>query len=172
MRYLLLSLFSCSVVAGDLKMLPGSMSIGGSAMLKYSSPDISSWSWNYINLGVDLNYSYFVLKDFALVANTALSGRVTTGSDEMRRYQIGLGLFYAFDTNSRLYPYIQALGFTAYQDSGWSLGVTPSVGLLVELTSQIALDFGLNAKIDFAIPRASTTTLDIGTGYFGVKVFI
>jgi hypothetical protein len=159
-------------MANNLNISPGKMSVGGSAMLKYSSPEVSAWSWNYIHLGVDLNYSYFVLKDFALVTDLALSGRVTSGSDESRRYQWGVGLFYAFDTHSKLYPYVQALGFTAYQDSGWSLGLMPSIGLLIELSSQIALDVGINGKIDFAVPRGANTTLDFGVGYLGLKVFL
>lgn len=164
-------LFSGGLLAERLDLSAGAMTAGGSALIKYTSSDISKWSSDNWNLGVSTSWGYFVVNNLALVFDLQAAGNFSSGSGSNRLYQFGTGALYALDLDSNLYPYGQILGHATYVESGWSAGFTPSIGLLVGLNSQVALDFGLNTKFDFAISRDGATKLDIGTGYLGVRAF-
>lgn len=164
-------IFSSGVLAERLDLSQGAMTAGGHALVRYTSPDISSWNTDYLNFAVSTNWGYFFMKDFALVFDVQLAGQIASGFDKNRLYQFGAGVFYALDLDSNLYPYGQILAHAAYMQTGWSAGFTPAIGLLVGLTSQVALDFGVSSRFDFAISRDGRTGLDIGTGYFGVRAF-
>jgi hypothetical protein len=168
---LLCLLFSTGLLAERLDLSQGAMMAGGSALVKYSSPDISVWSSDYLQLGISTNWGFFFMKDFALLFDIQLAGKLGTGFDVSRRYQFGSGVLYALDLDSNLYPYAQLIGYGAYVQDGWSAGVVPALGLLVGLTSQVALDFGVNARFDFPIYSSRATNLDIGAGYVGVRAF-
>ncbi len=164
-------LLSTGLLAERLDLSRGAMTAGGSALVKYSSPDISSWSADSLTFGISTNWGFFLMKDFALLFDLQLAGKIGTGFDASRQYQFGSGVLYALDLGGNLYPYVQAIGYGAYIQSGWSAGVMPSIGLLVGMSSQVALDFGVNSKIDFPISRGGSASLDIGTGYIGVRAF-
>ena len=158
-------LFSTGLLAENLDLSAGAMTLGGSALVKYSNQE-DNW-----RVAVAANGGYFMMKDLALVLDIQASGKLSSGFDQQRLYQMAVGVFYALDLDSNLYPYGQILGHTAYSESGWSVGFTPAMGLLVGLTSQIALDFGVSTRVDFAISRAGGTHVDVGMGYVGVRAF-
>ena len=164
-------LLSSGLWGERLDLSQGSMTAGGSALIRYTSPNISSWNTDYLKFGVSTNWGYFLMKDLALVFDLQLAGQISSGFDKSRLYQLGTGVLYALDLDSNLYPYGQILVHAAYVQSGWSAGFTPAIGLLVGLNSQVALDFGVNARFDFSISREGPIALDIGTGYFGVRAF-
>lgn len=164
-------LLSTGLWAERLDLSRGAMTAGGSALIKYSSPDISSWSSDYLQLGISTNWGFFLMKDLALLFDVKLTGKIGTGFDASRLYQFGSGVLYALDLDSNLYPYAQLIGYGAYVQQGWSAGIAPSLGLLVGLTSQVALDFGVSARFDFPISRGGATSFDMGAGYFGVRAF-
>jgi hypothetical protein len=168
---LLALLFSLGSFAERLDLSQGAMTAGGSALIRYNSPDISDWNTDYLKLGVSTNWGFFLMKDFALVFDVQLAGQISSGFDKSRLYQFGTGVLYALDLDSNLYPYGQMMTHAAYVQSEWSAGFTSALGLLVGLTSQVALDFGVSARFDFSISREGPIGLDIGTGYFGVRAF-
>lgn len=164
-------LVSTQALADRLDLSQGSMTAGGSAMVNYSSNDISAWNLDYLRLGIGTNWGFFFLKDVALLVDVQLMGQISAGFDQSRLYQFGTGVLYAFDLDSNLYPYVQLMGYAAYVTSGWSAGIMPAFGLLVGLSSQVALDFGFNSRVDFAISRDGGTGLQMGAGYVGVRAF-
>lgn len=168
---LLALLLSSGAWAERLDLSQGAMTAGGSALIRYNSPDISNWNTDYLKFGIATNWGFFLMKDLALVFELQLAGQMASGFDKNRFYQLGTGVFYALDLDSNLYPYGQVMTHAAYVQSGWSAGFTPAMGLLVGLNSQVALDFGVNARFDFAISREGAIGMDVGTGYFGVRAF-
>lgn len=156
-------IFSVSLFAERLDLSSGAMTAGGVALIRYTSPDFK--------LGIATNWGFFLSDGFALIFDMQLSGKFSAGFDVSRLYQLGSGVLYAFDLDTDLYPYVQFLAYGAYVETGWSAGMTPMVGLLVGISSQVALDFGLNAKFDFPVSRPGGMDLDIGMGYFGVRAF-
>jgi hypothetical protein len=164
-------LASMQLLADRLDLSQGAMTAGGSAMVQYNSSDMFTWNLDYLKLGISTNWGFFFYKDVALVLDVKLLGQISAGFDQSRLYQFGTGVLYAFDLDSNLYPYVQLLGYGAYVTSGWSAGIMPSFGLMVGLSSQVALDFGFNSRLDFAISRDGGTALDMGMGYVGMRAF-
>ncbi|MES2504471.1 MAG: hypothetical protein V4534_06280 [Myxococcota bacterium] len=171
-KLLMIALICCNpIFAQRLDLSPGVMTAGGQAMLKYHSDDIASWSGSNISLGIATTWGFFVIKDLAVVFDLNLTGQLSSGFDKNRRYQFGSGALYAIETDTNLRPYFQLLAHGAYVESGWSWGFSPSLGLLVGLSEQVALDFGINSRFDFAISRQGTTQIDMGAGYVGIRAF-
>ncbi|MBH1988897.1 MAG: hypothetical protein I8H75_00895 [Myxococcaceae bacterium] len=170
-RLLAFMFIALSSMAEKFELSEGSMSAGGQAMLNYSSPDISDWNADYLNLGVAVNGGFFFLKNLAGVVDAQLTGQISDRMESKRRYQFATGIWYAVDTKSNYYPYVQLLGYVSNVASGWSAGLMPSLGLLVGLSAQLALDFGFISRIDFAISREGSTALELGTGFVGIRAF-
>lgn len=168
----LLAVCSTGIIAARLTLTPGTMTLGGKIALQYRTNDLkTTWSWNYFSMAVDANWGYFVANQTALLINMKVAGPFGTDVYDARRAELGFGGMYLLTTDTILYPYFQLIGYTAYRTSGWSLGVRPAFGALLAMSDTWALDLGIDAMFDFAIPNPSSVIFEVGMGYLGVRGF-
>lgn len=178
----ILLLTSSLLSAETLNLTAGTMTSGGALGLNYKSADWSNWSTSNLSGKAEFNFGYFVVDNLALIFDIAGAGKFTI-ANAGQKFSLGINLMYAIDTGTMVRPYGQFGAFGAFVNSdstavpptttsNWAWGVKPAVGLLVGLNEHVALDFGVQANLQFPITSTTDkTSLEGGVGYFGVRAF-
>jgi hypothetical protein len=170
--------------AEHLNVTEGTMALGGSVGVNYASADIRETG--SVALNFDLLYSYFVIDGLAPGIGLRVRANLGGNANPLQN-QIGqsfgamAGLGYYIDVKSIVFPYAQIFGVLEYSKESWSMApiselravAAPSLGLLVGLNRNVALDFGIAADFSFPLVESTRATVQVTSqiGYFGVRGF-
>lgn len=197
-RSTVLAAVLCSAIASavsfagsdkDLNLEAGTMSLGGvmrgsagRALVNYNNSDLrggalktSTWG-----IGADLKFGYFFIDDFMVnfgVMGSSPIGRSASANDPSK-FGVGLGLEYFFMSGSVVRPYLGVNAGTDWKFSPdnktlWGMDAGGSLGILVGLNENVALDFGVGAGFTFQLNGVANAPigLELDMGYVGVRGF-
>jgi len=154
-----LALSGTDASAAELDIHSGSIELGGSATLELLTGDIDTT----VGLTIAPTGGYWLSSQLGILASFTLT--VFYGD-------VGLALAggaqYNF-TDSGLRPYVGGMAGIGVAGGDTTFIITPMGGVLLPLSSAVALDLG--ARMNFIFGSGGFFALDIPVGWVGVRAF-
>lgn len=151
-----------------IDLTEGTLFLNGGLIFQYDMVDFENTQHTF-GLKTDLGGGYFVIDNLAVGLGLPGEWRFTPSSGG----SLGVKVFttYHFDMNSAIFPYVGVNVTPGYNmtEKSFQLKAGLDGGILVSLSENIALDFGLKPEVTFKLFDKDKWKISIPTGFLGVR---